>query len=666
MLLQLVLIQILYLNVGQGVNLYATEITTAGVNTGSFNFNGGGTSIVSGTVGTDANKFNSITLTNNTTVKFTDDVISNGTTTIGGNSTLQIANDYIADSIQGNAAGDTGTLQFVNTKGILVALKGNPNPDNALAALQVSGSADVAINGIVNVNGEISLGVNVLGFTDGTSTWGNDTTISTTLTSDEVMGNIVISGAAEVKVAGLKTIKVQDNASIDFIGTRAYTLIQGKISAVNDDIDPNVVGTNRYVIYGLIDNNETLVTRTIDIDNIENILNNDISGNGNPVIRHNLVTFLNTNNTGNAEQAYNNILLAQNTNDAATSFAATLTDTSTSVNNININVAKEEQGLIGYRLDELRYLCTPESDKMASSEGGVAAGDEPIDNVAYGVWFKPLYVDTHQSEKGGVAGYKARTVGTVIGLDTLANDNLMIGAAIGLAKTDVKHQNYKRGDKTTIDSLSFSLYGAQQLVANFFIHGNAIFSVNQVKNRSQRYVFDKNGNRNTQIASANYSNMTFGGNFMVGYDASLMDGLLVTPMAGLSYLKSSDESYKESGTTFANRQVYSKFSDRTDFIGGAKLMGYTMNLADLIVYPEAHAFVIQKIGGRLSKTQYQLEGQVNPYITPSDKTARTTYNLGLSGTIRPDTKMEYGIGYDLNIAKKFISHQGTLKVRLNF
>ncbi len=53
------------------------------------------------------------------------------------------------------------------------------------------------------------------------------------------------------------------------------------------------------------------------------------------VIRHNLVTFLNPNNTGNAEQAYNNILLAQNTNDAATSFAATLTDTSTSINNIN-------------------------------------------------------------------------------------------------------------------------------------------------------------------------------------------------------------------------------------------------------------------------------------------------------------------------------------------
>ncbi len=110
---------------------------------------------------------------------------------------------------------------------------------------------------------------------------GNNTTISTTLTSDEVMGNIVISGAAEVKVAGLKTIKVQDNASIDFIGTRAYTLVQGEISADNE-IDPNVVGTNRYVIYGLRVDTKALVTRTIDIDNIKNILNNDISGNGNP------------------------------------------------------------------------------------------------------------------------------------------------------------------------------------------------------------------------------------------------------------------------------------------------------------------------------------------------------------------------------------------------
>lgn len=71
--------------------------------------------------------------------------------------------------------GDTGTLQFVNTKDILVTLKGNP--DNALAALQVSGSADVAIDGSVNINGEINLGANVLGFTDGTSTWGSNTSI---------------------------------------------------------------------------------------------------------------------------------------------------------------------------------------------------------------------------------------------------------------------------------------------------------------------------------------------------------------------------------------------------------------------------------------------------------------------------------------------------------
>ena len=50
---------------------------------------------------------------------------------------------------------------------------------------------------------------------------------------------------------------------------------------------------------------------------------------------------------------------------------------------------------------------------MAGPEAGaipaaVAAGDEAVDNVAYGIWTKPFYTDAHQSKKGGLAGYKAK------------------------------------------------------------------------------------------------------------------------------------------------------------------------------------------------------------------------------------------------------------------
>ena len=34
----------------------------------------------------------------------------------------------------------------------------------------------------------------------------------------------------------------------------------------------------------------------------------------------------------------------------------------------------------------------------------------------------------------------------------------MIGAAIGITKTDIKHQDYKKGDKTGVNGFSFSIW----------------------------------------------------------------------------------------------------------------------------------------------------------------------------------------------------------------
>ena len=49
----------------------------------------------------------------------------------------------------------------------------------------------------------------------------------------------------------------------------------------------------------------------------------------------------------------------------------------------------------------------------------------------------------------------------------------------------------------------------------------------------------------------------------------------------------------------------------------------------------------------------------------TSKPAKTFINLGTSLTLKYNM-MEYGIGYDANIAKKYLGHQGTLKVRANF
>ncbi|MFA1688127.1 outer membrane protein OmpB [Candidatus Rickettsia barbariae] len=615
----------------------------------------------------------------NGNVRFVDGILSNSTSMIGTTKANNGTVTYLGNAFVGNI-GDSGTpvasVRFTGSDGG-AGLQGNIYSqviDFGTYNLGILNSNVILGGGTTAINGKINLLTNTLIFASGTSTWGNNTSIETTLTlANGNIGNIVILEGAQVNATttGTATIKVQDDANANFSGTQTYTLIQGGARFNGTLGGPNfvVTGSNRFVNYGLIRaaNQDYVITRT---NNVENVVTNDIANSpfgGVPGVGQNVTTFVNATNTA----AYNNLLLAKNSANAANFVGAIVTDTSAAITNAQLDVAKDIQAQLGNRLGALRYLGTPETAEMAGPKAGaipaaVAAGDEAVDNVAYGIWAKPFYTDTHQSKEGGLAGYKAKTTGVVIGLDTLANDNLMIGAAIGLTKTDIKHQDYKKGDKTDVNGFSFSLYGAQQLVKNFFAQGSAIFSLNQVKNKSQRYFFDANGNMSKQIAVGHYDNMTFGGNLTVGYDYNAMQGVLVTPMAGLSYLKSSDENYKETGTTVANKQVNSKFSDRTDLIVGAKVAGSTMNITDLAVYPEVHAFVVHKVTGRLSKTQSVLDGQVTPCISQADRTAKTSYNLGLSASIRSDAKMEYGIGYDAQISSKYTAHQGTLKVRVNF
>ncbi|MEY4463719.1 MAG: outer membrane protein [Pseudomonadota bacterium] len=617
----------------------------------------------------------------NANVIFVDGTNSTSTSTVATVKANNGTVTYLGSASVGNiGASDTlvSSVQFKGPAGSLEKLLGNiystaTNFGNV--NLNVASSNVILGGGTTAINGNINLVTNTLAFASGTSTWGSNTSLETDLTvANGNIGHIVIAENAQVNATttGTTTINVQDSANANFSGTQTYTLIQGgaRFNGTLGAPKFDVTGSNIFVKYGLIRaaNQDYVLTRTNDATNVVTNAIGSSQFAGAAGIGQNVATFLSETNTA----AYNNLVNnAKNTTDAANFTGAIVTDTSAAVTNAQLDVAKDIQAHLGNRVNAVRYLGTPETAEMAGPEAGavqapVAAGDEAVDNVAYGIWAKPFYTDAHQSKKGGVAGYKAKTTGVVIGLDTLANDNLMIGAAIGITKTDIKHQDYKKGDKTDVNGFSFSLYGAQQLVENFFAQGSVIFSLNQVKNKSQRYFFDANGNMSKQIAAGNYDNMTFGGNLTVGYDYNAMEGVLVTPMAGLSYLKSSDENYKETGTTVANKQVNSKFSDRTDLIVGARVMGGTMNFSDLAVYPEAHAFVVHKVNGRLSKTQSQLDGQVTPFISQPDRTAKTSYNLGLSASIRPDAKMEYGIGYDAQIASKYIAHQGTLKVRVNF
>jgi len=155
---------------------------------------------------------------------------------------------------------------------------------------------------------------------------------------------------------------------------------------------------------------------------------------------------------------------------------------------------------LSQRMNNLaRNQGTPvQSRTVASNDAamsGIAAGDE---GARYGTWISPFFGKTTQKERKGAAGYKSDSYGASFGFDTRANDDMIIGGAVTVANNEMKHRNFKSGDKTKISSMMFSIYGMQQITDSWFAHGVATFGSNDIKNS------EKKGNVTWQLQSNYY------------------------------------------------------------------------------------------------------------------------------------------------------------------
>ncbi|MDP4708923.1 MAG: autotransporter domain-containing protein, partial [Rickettsiaceae bacterium] len=299
---------------------------------------------------------------------------------------------------------------------------------------------------------------------------------------------------------------------------------------------------------------------------------------------------------------------------------------------------------------------SPVETRTVSSERttGVSAGDE---NARFGAWFSPFFNKTTQKARKGAAGYKSEAYGASFGFDTRANDDMIIGAALTASNSELKHKNFKSGDKTKVNSLLFSIYGMQQITDSWFALGSVTFGTNEVKNREKRVALT-----GYEIANGKYSSMSFSGEAMFGYNY-ITEQATLTPMAGLRYTRVNDGGYKESGTTFQNLDVTTKASNKFEVIVGARASGGTFDLNGLTITPEVHGFINYDLINKNPKKSIKLDGAA--LTAKSNKPVRATYNLGL-GANAEYGMMEYGASYDAQLANKRVGHQGTLRLRVNF
>jgi len=561
------------------------------------------------------------------------------------------------------AIGQGKNLQLIEFTGTNVSQVASVGADLFATNINVGAqtfkpTTNIVLNGATSFNNGsvVDLGTNNVTLKNGASRLVGDVTLGLTLNATGTTGRIIVDGANgaasfDPNLANSVRVQITDNAPLpvtaqtfDLVtlanGGTATNLTKGSITQPT---------TNRFVKWTLTGNN-----KIVRENNAEQTLVSILGKLNDAELLADAKLYGNANNKGDA-MAYTSELsqmtdariqesLERLTEQNAVHATAVVGQTTTTVNNS-----------INNRIALLTNHPTPGIQTASVGTSGVAAGDE---NAKFGAWISPFYATTTQKDQGSRAGYKTQASGGSIGFDAEVNADMTLGLAGSFVKTDVKHKNFKSGDKTKLDTFMFSIYGIQQLTEAWFLQGHASFASSKVKNTEKRITLT-----GSQNATGSFDTTAYSAEVLAGYNVAMNDAV-VTPIAGASFTRVNDGGYKETGTTNQNLTISRKASNKVEVVAGLRAQ-MTSHMDGIDLTPEFHGFVRHDLVGKSSKVTASHGGLVGQLTPKTAKIQKTTFNAGV-GVNAVSGMYEYGAGYDLFLANKLIGHQGTLKVRVNF
>ena len=309
-----------------------------------------------------------------------------------------------------------------------------------------------------------------------------------------------------------------------------------------------------------------------------------------------------------------------------------------------------------------QVISVRSANMQITTAEGLSAGDEQT-SANHGAWVMGIGGMGRQKATTNDSGYRNKLYGGIIGADTKLNENIFAGIAVGRTDTKVFHKGAKIGDRTKIPTWMVSLYGMYDFGNNWFTQSTVSYSDSHVNNRESRVVGGNAGNIVWGIASSKYHSKSAGIDLVGGYKYSFHDNYSLTPSAGIAYSSGRDNGYTETGAGNANYTFNKKTYNSTSGLFGMRL-GYshtTMN--DLTILPEVHANLRTRFKGKDPKIVSSLSGQATP-LTSTYKASKNSYTIGTSVTAQ-GKMLDLTVGYDTQLSKKYLGHQGSLKIKVN-
>ena len=315
------------------------------------------------------------------------------------------------------------------------------------------------------------------------------------------------------------------------------------------------------------------------------------------------------------------------------------------------NVQKSDSALSEGLMNSL-VISRGVVDSRIGGFSAVSAGDLM---QTYGVWAQGSLSRGTQKAHGNAPGYKLDQKGITIGADT--GDETLLGVAYSFFVNDIKNKD-NASNKEDVKSHIVTIYGKFDVTNEVFVSGQGQYGKSNIKKKRAT------GDLANNIASAKTKADSMAAKLEVGYDYEVAPHVHLVPTVGASYANIQVKGYKESGKGL-NRAVAKRTTNRTSGLAGITAKYVADMGGSMKVIPEIHANVDYAFNTKNSATSVTIVNGIDAIATPSQKISKGFYNIGGSVKGIQADMYEISAGYDLGLAKKFQSHTGTLKLKVN-
>jgi hypothetical protein len=299
------------------------------------------------------------------------------------------------------------------------------------------------------------------------------------------------------------------------------------------------------------------------------------------------------------------------------------------------------------------------------------ADEESATAIETGLWSSVTYAASKQSSRRNIVAYKGQAAAITVGMDTELNGSDVVGVAYSNVRSNFKYaQNYDQNNdkvhnnKVHIHGHILSIYSQNELGKDFSLQAIAAISRNYVKNKIN-YL----GNRylDNQI-TGKYCNTHVSIESLLNYRYRMKNGIHLIPNIGIRYGKARDGVYREHDIGLHHLSVGAKSQQLLSGIIGGKVIFAPQRITELInIIPALHGAIEKPLKAKNKRAEAKIMWQDQVLKTDTvimQKQSETSYNIGASILARRKN-LELQLEYNCNYQKKYRSHQGLIKLKIN-